>query len=82
MEGASTKVEPKIIISKPSGESETKLLERTSMLSDGDGLVNYNQNMVRSELQAWQNKGFKIQAMSTASPMTYLLVTTIVMTKD
>ena len=81
-EGVSTKAESKIIIVKPDNSIETKVLERASVLKDGEAALGYNLMKIRTELQLWQNEGYRVQASSSASPMTYLMITTIILIKD
>ncbi|PBQ32417.1 hypothetical protein CNR22_11765 [Sphingobacteriaceae bacterium] len=80
--GAAAQAESKIIIVKPDNGIETKALEKASYLKDADITLSDNLVKIRTELQLWQNQGFHIQSMSSASPMTYLIITTIVLTKN
>ena len=81
-EGASIKAESKIIIIKPDNSIETKLLERSSYLKDSEITLNSNLMRTRVELQIWQNQGFELKGMSSASPMDYLMITTFVLMKN
>lgn len=81
-EGASIKAESKLVIVKPDNTIETKILERSSYLKDSEVSLNANLMRTRVELQIWQNQGFQLKAMSSASPMDYLMITTFVMTKN
>jgi len=80
--GVAAQAESKIIIVKPDNSIETKALEKASYLKDADLTLNDNLVKIRTELQLWQNQAFHIQSMSSASPMTYLIITTIVLTKN
>lgn len=80
--GASGKAESKIITVKPDNSVETKTLDRASVLSDADESLSVNLVRIRTELQKWQNLGFHIQGISSASPMNYLVITTIIMSTD
>ena len=74
----------KLITVLPDNTIETKELVSVNLKKDFDPPIETNLIKLRTELQAWQNKGFTVKSMTSATTANsgFLLITTVILTKN